>query len=102
MQSTYQQQVGAPAGLYFRNFDPSSPAEQYKMLKAFDMVISNHMFNASNTAFLVRTLAEGLGCAWVLLHQHYFTVFAGMLSALPGEPHLSVQVCCFQRKIAHS
>lgn len=58
LQSTYQKQVGTPAGLYFRGFDPSSPAEQYKMLKAFDMVISDHMFNASNTAFLVSTLSS--------------------------------------------
>jgi hypothetical protein len=51
-----------PAGLYFRNFDPSSPAEQYKMLKAFDIVVSNHMFNASNTAFLVRASCLPFEC----------------------------------------
>jgi hypothetical protein len=54
LQNTYNQQVGATAGLYFRGFDPSSPAEQYKMLRALDLVVSDHMFNASNTAFLVR------------------------------------------------
>jgi hypothetical protein len=62
LQNTYNQQVGQTAGLYFRNFDPSSPAEQYKMLKALDLVVSDHMFNASNTAFLVRLLQAKRAC----------------------------------------
>ncbi|KAJ9526088.1 hypothetical protein QJQ45_009538 [Haematococcus lacustris] len=50
-QATYAQQVGEPVGLYFRGIDPSDPAIQYKMLKAYDMALSCPMINASTTAF---------------------------------------------------
>ncbi|KAJ9525687.1 hypothetical protein QJQ45_003506 [Haematococcus lacustris] len=49
--ATYAQQVGEPVGLYFRGIDPSDPAIQYKMLKAYDMALSCPMINASTTAF---------------------------------------------------
>mmetsp|Transcript_34827 Transcript_34827/g.88256 ORF Transcript_34827/g.88256 Transcript_34827/m.88256 type:complete len:913 (-) Transcript_34827:778-3516(-) len=51
-QATYQQQVGEPVGLYFRDIDVSQPEVQYKMFASLATVLDNKMFNASTSAFL--------------------------------------------------